>query len=217
MVALRGEQTNTIIMQKGVNSNSTNNATVSDKPSKQHQHIIVEPSLKDVPAVEEPQHHCRRAKPILITTTRKHAATTTTDLLEGHEQRQNKRKRRISFDNDIRIRPIPMRSDYHTTIQSNLWSDSLQIQREATRNAMEFASEGWDWRRVRLDHEMYLCTVTGERIHPVHFQNAGLGDELLPTNLVAPGTAAAAKKGGIGGGEENNSQSTVYTENEITP
>lgn len=37
------------------------------------------------------------------------------------------------------------------------------------RNIFEFQSEGWDWTTVVEDDDMYVDSVTGEKVHPCHF------------------------------------------------
>ena len=82
-----------------------------------------------------------------------------------------KRKRCITFRDHVRVTPIPMRSEYSHRIRDRLWSNRLELHENAQRNAVEFSSEGWDWRTVTEDEGMYRCSVTGDLIHPVHCQH----------------------------------------------
>eukprot|EP00591_Stephanopyxis_turris_P006552 CAMPEP_0195509806 /NCGR_PEP_ID=MMETSP0794_2-20130614/2641_1 /TAXON_ID=515487 /ORGANISM="Stephanopyxis turris, Strain CCMP 815" /LENGTH=196 /DNA_ID=CAMNT_0040637111 /DNA_START=44 /DNA_END=634 /DNA_ORIENTATION=+ len=80
-----------------------------------------------------------------------------------------KQRRRITFDDCVNVRPIPMRNEYSNRIRHRLWSNSIEIHENAARNSVEFAAENWDWRSATEDDSMYVCCVTGELIHPVHY------------------------------------------------
>jgi hypothetical protein len=80
----------------------------------------------------------------------------------------NHNRKRCVFNEVVDVIPIPMRNEYSQRVRTRLWSNALEIHRNATRNAIEFASEGWDWRMVADDDSMIVCGTTGELIHPVH-------------------------------------------------
>lgn len=77
--------------------------------------------------------------------------------------------KRCKFNEVVDVMPIPMRSEYSQRVRSRLWSTALEIHRNATRNAFEFASEGWNWRTVTEDEGMFVDVNTGELIHPIHY------------------------------------------------
>ena len=83
------------------------------------------------------------------------------------------RKARINFNEEVAVVPIPMRGEYSERMRCRLWSNAEEIYENAARNSIEFASEGWDWRNVCEDDDMYVCSVSKELIHPVHYQQGG--------------------------------------------
>jgi hypothetical protein len=76
-------------------------------------------------------------------------------------------KRRVTFDVEVTVHPIPRFSSYSNRIRSTLWTPTAEVQANAARNCHEFTAEGWNWRTVAVDEEMVL--YRGELIHPIHF------------------------------------------------
>jgi hypothetical protein len=93
----------------------------------------------------------------------------TIEPLSGQDD-GNMERRKICFDDSVSVVPIPMRSEYSERVRTRLWSNRYEIHENASRNAIEFAAEGWDWRSVTEDEGMFVCTASGELIHPVHCQ-----------------------------------------------
>ena len=62
-------------------------------------------------------------------------------------------------------------------VQSRIWSNRHELQENAERNAVEFASEGWNWRNVTEDDGMYICSQSGELVHPIHLKHLTIDDD----------------------------------------
>lgn len=87
---------------------------------------------------------------------------------QQHKQKNNKPKRVVNFNNKVDVIPIPMRNEYSSRISKHLWHNSYELYEMVLRNQEEFRHEGWNWRNVLEDDEMYVCTATGDKIHPIH-------------------------------------------------
>lgn len=82
-----------------------------------------------------------------------------------------RRTRRLSFNEQVSVCLIPQRSEYSKRIKSLMWPTPDEFMRSAQRNSIEFAAEGWDWRKTLEDDHMYRCVATNELIHPVHVEH----------------------------------------------
>jgi len=93
--------------------------------------------------------------------------------------------KQLTFDESVKVVPIPERHEYSERIRSRLWTNATDLYENAQRNTVEFAAEGWNWRSVATDEKMYICRYTGELIHPVHceqfYHHEGTADELVPS------------------------------------
>jgi hypothetical protein len=78
------------------------------------------------------------------------------------------RNRLLSFNDEVTVVPIPKKEEYSKRIRGRLWVNAQELQSQVARNTVEFAHEGWDWKKAYEDEHMYVCAVTGEKVHPVH-------------------------------------------------
>ena len=81
-----------------------------------------------------------------------------------------KRAKALSFDKEVLVCPIPRRTEYSKRIKDSLWTPAADAARDFSRNAIEFAAEGNDWRYVLEDADMYRDPLTQEMIHPIHIE-----------------------------------------------
>lgn len=86
--------------------------------------------------------------------------------LDCEKSSQQSRTTRIRFHQKVAVHCIPARDQYPEEVKKCMWSDMSEIREMARRNTIEFASEGYDWRRCTEDDAMVL-SPTGERVHPV--------------------------------------------------
>ncbi|KAG7353766.1 hypothetical protein IV203_003121 [Nitzschia inconspicua] len=76
----------------------------------------------------------------------------------------------VSFYHKVQVMRIPSRKQYPEDIKKSLWASLSEISENARRNSIEYTAEGWDWRTVLEEDDMYVHPRTGEHVHPVHVQ-----------------------------------------------
>ena len=78
--------------------------------------------------------------------------------------------RKLKFNEQVEVCLIPKKEEYSKRVRVHLWNSPEEMAANAHRNTVEFAAEGWDWRNVMEDENMYRCLATNELIHPVHIE-----------------------------------------------
>eukprot|EP00980_Cylindrotheca_fusiformis_P001592 scaffold363_cov56-Cylindrotheca_fusiformis.AAC.11 len=114
-------------------------------------------------------------------------STIVTNLLEEEQEQQQdhhdddamirnppsfNKKKSVTFKEVVTIRTIPHFARYPQELKRDLWNSSDEIRRMVQRNTIEFRAEGWDWRKVILEDQMRYNIVTGDLVHPAHYQKS---------------------------------------------
>jgi hypothetical protein len=77
---------------------------------------------------------------------------------------------KIHFSDKVSVVPIPTRHEYSNRIKSRIWTNRYELAELQERNVLEFTAEGWNWEAVVEDDQMFLDSVSGEMVHPIHVQ-----------------------------------------------
>ena len=75
----------------------------------------------------------------------------------------------VSFFGKVQVMRIPSRKDYPEDMKKAMWSSTSEIATNAKRNSLEYTYEGWNWRTVLEEQDMYMHEKTGTLYHPAHF------------------------------------------------
>lgn len=84
------------------------------------------------------------------------------------QQQEHQQHHHIHFKDTVSVMPIPSRYQYSDRIKQRIWSNRIELREMAQRNMIEFESEGFDWRNVVLEEDMYIDASNGNYIHPCH-------------------------------------------------
>ena len=74
----------------------------------------------------------------------------------------------VSFAESVRVRPIPHSSILSLSQRRRMYSSSLEVRQNKSRNKREYRYDGCDWRNATEEWEMSVDMVTGELVHPAH-------------------------------------------------
>jgi hypothetical protein len=110
-------------------------------------------------------------------------------IISGSDHNSISRKRKnCSFNEFVDVISIPNRNEYSKRIRAKLWSTAVELHLNASRNTIEFAADGWDWRAATEEDKMTKCPKTGETIHPIHLcmntQNCATGIGSTPSEEI---------------------------------
>ena len=128
---------------------------------------------------------------------RRNSSSSSTSRSKTKRTKLKPKPTRIAFQDQVEVMPIPTRHEYSNRIKSRIWSNRYELQENAERNAVEFASEGWNWRNVTEDEGMYICSVSGELVHPAWVGGLPTLDNGASPNGV-PSTSGEADKNSQG-------------------
>ncbi len=120
------------------------------------------------------------------------------------QDKSRRKKKSVSIHKSVSVISIPSRYEYPNRLRDQMWTNAVEIQRNAARNTIEFCSESWKWENVLEDEHMFIHQTTKELVHPIHVQNAlsqiqsanGVNNEEVQINLhlisslVPPASAA---------------------------
>lgn len=74
----------------------------------------------------------------------------------------------VSFAESVRVRPIPHSSILSLSQRRRMYSSSMEVRQNKSRNKREYRYDGCDWRNATEEWEMGVDMVTGELVHPAH-------------------------------------------------
>jgi hypothetical protein len=77
----------------------------------------------------------------------------------------------VQFEDQVSVVQIPSRYQYSDRIKKTIWRDQYEIMEMAARNGREFEAEGYDWRNVVMDEDMYVDSHNGQLVHPCHLDD----------------------------------------------
>lgn len=74
----------------------------------------------------------------------------------------------VSFNPRVKVVPIPERRSYSARARNVLWNTAHTLRCNVERNIVEYSFDGWYWRDCLEETDMYICSNSGETIHPAH-------------------------------------------------
>lgn len=82
--------------------------------------------------------------------------------------RKSGKKKGVSFNDSITVRPIFQLSDYSPSMFEGMYTNRFELQANRRRNYEEYLYENKNWLEVVEEHEMIRDVNTGQLVHPAH-------------------------------------------------
>lgn len=112
--------------------------------------------------------------------------TKSMESCEKQNQQPHQQHRHVHFKDTVSVLPIPSRYQYSERIKQQIWSNRIELREMAQRNMMEFEAEGFDWRNVVLENDMYIDAGNGTYVHPCHVQQARRYPQITSMRIATP-------------------------------
>jgi hypothetical protein len=100
------------------------------------------------------------------------ASTSADSSLRSMDETECSLVRKVAFNEDVTVIPIPKRTEYSARIRAHLWDGADVLQANVFRNSIEFAADGYDVSRVLEEGDMIEDPESGELVHPIHLEIA---------------------------------------------
>eukprot|EP00579_Thalassiosira_antarctica_P018877 CAMPEP_0201966200 /NCGR_PEP_ID=MMETSP0904-20121228/11274_1 /ASSEMBLY_ACC=CAM_ASM_000553 /TAXON_ID=420261 /ORGANISM="Thalassiosira antarctica, Strain CCMP982" /LENGTH=261 /DNA_ID=CAMNT_0048513413 /DNA_START=133 /DNA_END=918 /DNA_ORIENTATION=- len=89
-------------------------------------------------------------------------------LPSNDDSKKRPRGRGVSFSPTVKVQPIPHSSTLSSIQRRKMYSTSVEVRQNKTRNKKEYRYDGNDWRNITDESMMDENMATGELVHPVH-------------------------------------------------
>jgi hypothetical protein len=89
------------------------------------------------------------------------------DSLTENESAVRRPASSVRFHESVSVLLIPDRSEYSTELMKVLFQTKRERAVNVSRNLLEFAAEGYDWRNVTEEDDLVM-DEDGQQVHPVH-------------------------------------------------
>ncbi|CAJ1961937.1 unnamed protein product [Cylindrotheca closterium] len=96
----------------------------------------------------------------------KRSCSSVTDAPPSKRLRRSKRRRKVHFNESVRVCFIQHHSSYSKEEHRAMWRSSFEIGLHAKRNSVERYYEGKNWRNAPEESDMLFDILLGIRYHP---------------------------------------------------